>query len=58
MFRNMIIHTDGKEIQAQEINILTTLWPTFVLHCLGTSGDLIEIIPAPQTEELLKNTPP
>lgn len=57
----MIICTDRKEIQAQEINILTTALSVFALHYLGLSGDLTEVLPAPQnpqSAELLEYTPP
>lgn len=57
----MIIHTDGREIQAQEINILPTALSLFALHYLGISSDLTEVLPAPQNPqcaELLEYTPP
>lgn len=44
----MIIHTDGIEIQAQEISILTTALSLLALHYLGISSDLTEVLPAPQ----------
>lgn len=45
----MIIYTDRKEIQAQEINILIISWPLFALDYLGISDNLTEILPAHQT---------
>ena len=45
----MIIYTDRKEIQAQEINILIISWPLFALYYLGISDNLTEILPAHQT---------
>lgn len=43
----MIIQTSGREIQAQQINILTTALSLFALHYLGISGDLTEVLPTP-----------
>lgn len=53
------IHTDGKETEAREINIITTVWPLFVLNYLGISSDMTEVLPAPQNSqcaELLRYT--
>lgn len=61
IFKKMIIHSDGRDIQAWEINILTTVLSLFALHYLGISGDLTEVLPAPrntQSAELLEHTPP
>lgn len=43
----MIIQTDRREIQAQEINILTTALSPFALHYLRICGDLTEVLPTP-----------
>ena len=56
----MIIHIDGREMQAQEINILTNALSLFALHYLGIAGDLTEVLPAPQNPqcaELSEYTP-
>lgn len=53
-FGKVIIHTDYKKIQAQEINILTTAWPLFALHYLGLSSDSTEVFPVPQNPQYVK----